>query len=84
MKEPWPNVSELDSRMSKLGSSPGRVTALCYWTGHYILTVPLSKCMGAGKIIAGKVIIIIPSRRMRNTSHGVPLLGLFLPESSYL
>ena len=35
-------VSVLDSRLEGLGSSPGRVIALCSWARHFSLTVPLS------------------------------------------
>ena len=34
--------SVLDSRSSGLGSSPGRVTVLCFWARNGILIVPLS------------------------------------------
>ena len=35
-------VSVLDSRLEGLGSSPGRVIALCSWARHFTLTVALS------------------------------------------
>ena len=35
-------VTALDSGSNGPGSSPGRVTALCSWTRHFALTVPLS------------------------------------------
>ena len=35
-------VSALDFRSNSPGSSPGRGTALCSWTRHFTLIVPLS------------------------------------------
>ena len=35
-------VSALNSRLSGLGASPGRGTALCSWARHFTLIVPLS------------------------------------------
>ena len=42
-------VSLLDSGSRSLGSSPGRVIALCSWARHFILTVPLSTQEYIGK-----------------------------------
>ena len=65
-------VSALDSVSSVPGSSPGRGTALCFWTRHFSLTVPLFAQVYKwvlANLLLGVTLLqtSIPSRGSRNT-----------------